>query len=113
MMEAWVDNPNITALVAPLFPGEQTGPGSVDVLWGHVSPSGKLPFTSSYYLPDTDTHSDTQQLAKPNLITLPILFHTITAFPSSLISPRSLRLITDGLTRTTSLLDLMSIITSR
>ena len=31
MMEAWIDNSNITAVVAPLFPGEQTGPGLVDV----------------------------------------------------------------------------------
>ncbi|KAH7028124.1 glycoside hydrolase superfamily [Microdochium trichocladiopsis] len=45
IMEAWIDNPNITAVVAPLLPGEQTGPGLVDVLWGHVSPSAKLPFT--------------------------------------------------------------------
>lgn len=46
IVEAWIDHPNITAVVAPLFPGEQTGPGLVDVLWGHVSPSAKLPFTS-------------------------------------------------------------------
>lgn len=45
IMEAWIDNPNVTAVVAPLFPGEQTGPGLVDILWGHVSPSAKLPFT--------------------------------------------------------------------
>ncbi|PMD61671.1 glycoside hydrolase family 3 protein [Hyaloscypha bicolor E] len=57
IMEAWIDHPNITAVVAPLFPGEQTGPGLVDVLWGHVSPSGKLPFTigksESDYPPNT------------------------------------------------------------
>ncbi|KAH7137830.1 glycoside hydrolase superfamily [Dactylonectria macrodidyma] len=45
VMEGWIDNPNVTAVVAPLFPGEQTGPGLVDILWGHVSPSAKLPFT--------------------------------------------------------------------
>ena len=46
IMEAWIDNPNVTAVVAPLFPGEQSGPGLIDVLWGHVSPGAKLPFTS-------------------------------------------------------------------
>lgn len=45
IMEAWIDNPNVTAVLAPLYPGEQTGPGLVDILWGDVSPSAKLPFT--------------------------------------------------------------------
>lgn len=45
IMEGWIDNPNVTAVLAPLFPGEQTGPGLVDILWGDVSPSAKLPFT--------------------------------------------------------------------
>lgn len=40
-------HPNVTAIVAPLFPGQQTGPSLVDILWGHISPSGKLPFTST------------------------------------------------------------------
>ncbi|KAB8217573.1 glycoside hydrolase superfamily [Aspergillus novoparasiticus] len=57
IMEAWIDNPNVTAVVAPLFPGEQTGPGLVDILWGRVSPSAKLPFTiakqESDYPPNT------------------------------------------------------------
>jgi len=39
------NNPNITAVLAPLLPGEQSGPSLVSVLWGDVSPSGKLPFT--------------------------------------------------------------------
>jgi beta-glucosidase len=45
IVEAWIDNPNVTAVLAPLYPGEQTGPGLVDILWGDVSPSAKLPFT--------------------------------------------------------------------
>ncbi|KAF7555596.1 hypothetical protein G7Z17_g2050 [Cylindrodendrum hubeiense] len=67
IVDAWIDNPNITAVVAPLFPGEQTGPSLVDILWGHVSPSGKLPFTigksESDYPPNTisQEHSVTPQ----------------------------------------------------
>lgn len=45
IMEGWIENPNVTAVLAPLYPGEQTGPGLVDILWGDVSPSAKLPFT--------------------------------------------------------------------
>ncbi|KFY13084.1 hypothetical protein V491_06524 [Pseudogymnoascus sp. VKM F-3775] len=66
-MEAWIDNPNITAVLAPLFPGEQSGPGLIDVLWGHVSPGAKLPFTigknESDYPPNTISydHSLTPQ----------------------------------------------------
>lgn len=42
---SWINNPNVTAIIAPMLPGEQTGPSLVSLLWGDVSPSGKLPFT--------------------------------------------------------------------
>lgn len=45
-LEAFADHPNITAILAPLLPGEQTGPSLVRLLYGDVNPSGKLPFTS-------------------------------------------------------------------
>lgn len=41
----WADNANVTAILAAHYPGEQSGHSIVDVLWGHVNPSGKLPFT--------------------------------------------------------------------
>lgn len=41
----WADHPNITAIVYAGAPGEQTGPALVDVLWGAVNPSGRLPFS--------------------------------------------------------------------
>jgi len=41
----WSDHPNITAIIYAGAPGEQTGPGLVDVLWGAVNPSGRIPFT--------------------------------------------------------------------
>ena len=47
VVEEWYDNPNITAIVAAYYPGEQSGLSLTSVLWGDVSPSGKLPFTSS------------------------------------------------------------------
>ncbi|KAF7324637.1 putative beta-glucosidase L [Mycena kentingensis (nom. inval.)] len=42
---AWSDHPNIKAIIYAGAPGEQTGPGLVDVLFGDVNPSGRLPFS--------------------------------------------------------------------
>lgn len=41
----WRNNANITAILAAHMPGEQTGNSIVDILWGDVNPSGKLPYT--------------------------------------------------------------------
>lgn len=35
-MEAWIDNPNVKAVLLAGLPGEQTGPAIVDVLFGVV-----------------------------------------------------------------------------
>lgn len=51
-LEAFADNTNVTAILAPLLPGEQTGNSLVSVLYGDVSPSGKLPFTIGKSLDD-------------------------------------------------------------
>jgi beta-glucosidase len=41
----WKDNANVTAILAAHMPGQETGNSIVDVLWGAVNPSGKLPYT--------------------------------------------------------------------
>ncbi|KAJ7858816.1 glycoside hydrolase family 3 protein [Mycena olivaceomarginata] len=41
----WTTHPNITAIVYAGAPGEQSGLGLVDVLFGAVNPSGRLPFS--------------------------------------------------------------------
>lgn len=41
----WSNHPNITAIIYAGAPGEQTGPGLVDVLYGAYNPSGRLPFS--------------------------------------------------------------------
>ncbi|KAJ7089103.1 glycoside hydrolase family 3 protein [Mycena epipterygia] len=42
---SWSAHPNITAIIYAGAPGEQTGPSIVDVLYGAVNPSGRLPFS--------------------------------------------------------------------
>jgi beta-glucosidase len=42
---SWSDHPNITGIIYAGAPGEQTGPAIVDVLYGAVNPSGRLPFS--------------------------------------------------------------------
>ncbi|KAJ8124262.1 hypothetical protein O1611_g9379 [Lasiodiplodia mahajangana] len=48
----WADNENVTAILAAHYPGEQTGNSIVDVLWGAVEPSGRLPYTIPKTLAD-------------------------------------------------------------
>ncbi|KAI8913160.1 putative beta-glucosidase [Powellomyces hirtus] len=41
----WINNPNITAVIYALMPGQESGNALADVLFGAVNPSGRLPFT--------------------------------------------------------------------
>ncbi|TIB80933.1 glycoside hydrolase [Wallemia mellicola] len=51
-IEKWVNNENVTAIVESYYPGQETGSSVVPVLFGDVSPSGKLPFTWGKSLDD-------------------------------------------------------------
>lgn len=60
----WAKNPNVTAILAAHYPGQETGNSIVDLLWGDVNPSGKLPYTipekeSDYDIPITNLSSVT------------------------------------------------------
>ncbi|KAL9949553.1 hypothetical protein D7B24_003052 [Verticillium nonalfalfae] len=41
----WADHPKIGAILAAHYPGQETGNSIVDLLWGDVAPSGRLPYT--------------------------------------------------------------------
>nr|AAM94393.3 avenacinase [Rasamsonia emersonii] len=48
----WADNKNVTGVIVGHYPGEQVGNSIVDVLFGDVNPSGKLPYTIAYQASD-------------------------------------------------------------
>ncbi|KZV84023.1 glycoside hydrolase family 3 protein [Exidia glandulosa HHB12029] len=51
-MEAWINNPNVSAVVLAGIPGQESGNALVDVLYGTVNPSGRLPYTIAKQLSD-------------------------------------------------------------
>ncbi|KAG0151348.1 hypothetical protein CROQUDRAFT_538950 [Cronartium quercuum f. sp. fusiforme G11] len=44
-MESWINHPNVTAVIYAGLLGQETGNAEVDILWGKVNPSARLPFT--------------------------------------------------------------------
>jgi beta-glucosidase len=44
-VDAWIEHPNITAVLFAGVPGQESGHAIADVLYGDVNPSGRLPYT--------------------------------------------------------------------
>jgi beta-glucosidase len=45
LVDEWIDNPNITAVLYAHVPGQDSGRALVEVMYGKQSPSGRLPYT--------------------------------------------------------------------
>ncbi|KAJ4289861.1 hypothetical protein N0V90_011194 [Kalmusia sp. IMI 367209] len=45
IVDSWIDHPNITAVLFAGLPGQESGNSLVDILYGDVAPSGRLPYT--------------------------------------------------------------------
>ncbi|KAK2029820.1 glycosyl hydrolase family 3 N terminal domain-containing protein [Colletotrichum zoysiae] len=55
-VDAWIEHPNVTAVLFAGLPGQESGHSLVDVLWGDVNPSGKLPYTVAKRESDYGNH---------------------------------------------------------
>lgn len=67
----WANNPNVTAILAAHLPGQESGNSIVDVLYGAVNPSGRLPYTialneSDYNFADIVSSSALLETEDPN-----------------------------------------------
>lgn len=45
LVDAWIDHPNVTAVLYAHLPGQDSGRALVEVMYGAQSPSGRLPYT--------------------------------------------------------------------
>ena len=45
LVDPWVDHPNVTGIVMGHLPGQEAGRAIAQLLYGDVSPSGRLPYT--------------------------------------------------------------------
>ena len=45
LVDQWIENPNVTAVIFAHLPGQDSGTALTEILYGDVSPSGKLPYT--------------------------------------------------------------------
>ncbi|KAH7882461.1 glycoside hydrolase family 3 protein [Phlebopus sp. FC_14] len=45
ILEPWIENPNVTAVVWAGIQGQEAGNSIVDILYGNYNPSGRLPYT--------------------------------------------------------------------
>jgi beta-glucosidase len=45
LVDQWIDNPNVTAVLFAHLPGQDAGNSLVEVIYGDQAPSGRLPYT--------------------------------------------------------------------
>ncbi|KAK4542052.1 hypothetical protein LTR36_007083 [Oleoguttula mirabilis] len=45
LVDAWIENPNVTAVLYAHLPGQDAGRAVAQILYGDVTPSGRLPYT--------------------------------------------------------------------
>jgi len=50
----FADHPNVTAILAAHYSGQEVGNSIADILWGDVNPSGRLPYTIAREASDYD-----------------------------------------------------------
>ena len=71
-MEAWIENPNVTAVIQAHMPGAEAGSAIADVLYGDYNPSGRLPYTIAKKR--SDYSADVQYFTSPDTATSQLLY---------------------------------------
>ncbi|KAH6969301.1 glycoside hydrolase superfamily [Fusarium avenaceum] len=74
LVDAFVDHPNVTAVIYAHLPGQDSGDALVSLLYGDENPSGRLPYTVAR------NETDYGSLLKPDLTLAP---HQYQHFPQS------------------------------
>ncbi|KXT03524.1 hypothetical protein AC578_1629 [Pseudocercospora eumusae] len=64
IVDAWIEHPNVTAVIFAHLPGQDAGRALVQILYGDVSPSGRMPYTLA------KSESDYGHLLGPDVATI-------------------------------------------
>jgi beta-glucosidase len=48
IVDAWIDHPNVTAVIFAHLPGQDSGRALIEIMYGNQSPSGRLPYTVAH-----------------------------------------------------------------
>ncbi|KAF2796886.1 glycoside hydrolase family 3 protein [Melanomma pulvis-pyrius CBS 109.77] len=65
ILEKWIDHPSIKAVVIANLPGQESGNSLVDILFGDINPSGRLPYTIAKKEEDYGPDSKVKYLPNP------------------------------------------------
>lgn len=67
LLEPWIDLPGVKAVLIAHLPGQESGNALTDVIFGHINPSGHLPYTIAR---DEKDYGPTSEILRlPNAIT--------------------------------------------
>jgi beta-glucosidase len=65
VLENWISQPNIKAVLIANLPGQESGNSLVDILFGDINPSGRLPYTIAKKEEDYGPASKVKYLPNP------------------------------------------------
>ncbi|KAJ4494293.1 glycoside hydrolase family 3 protein [Lentinula lateritia] len=91
IMESWIDNANVTAVVWSGLPGQEAGNGVTDILYGDYNPSGRLPFTIAKATTDYSAQVIYQDAPDSDILPIPYnegIFIDYRHFDAANIAPR-------------------------
>jgi beta-glucosidase len=61
LVDQWIEHPNVTAVIFAHLPGQDSGQGLVQILYGDATPSGKLPYTMAKNESDYNVYAPCQR----------------------------------------------------